>query len=84
MVPCLASTVTPTTFLLAWDTGDTYISNWQDLVRGGIRGNYISKGETGVRAGQTVGTTGPKWEGGQPSGGYGRRADRDRENVFQL
>ena len=51
--------------------------------RGGIRGHYISKGGTDVRAGRTVGTAGHKWEVGWPEGRDGGQADGDGEKHFR-
>ena len=78
-VPCLASTSTSTTSLLARFIGATYISLIDRFWSGGIRVKYISKGGTGTRTVRTAGTAWPKWDGGRLSGGDSGRADRDRK-----
>ena len=60
-VPCLASTATSSTSLIAQFTGATFISPIRRVWSGGIGGNCASKGGKGARAGWAVRNTRPKW-----------------------
>ena len=81
MAPCLASTETSTTSLLARVTGATLYIRSTGLV-GGIGGRYIPKAGKSARAVRTTETAGSKWEGGRPAVRDGGQADGDRENIF--